>query len=68
LESDPLQIDAEVWGLIDRFPETYALILADPQERPIELIGSRLHSMKENGAIKLYPASYRVVFDAGASD
>ena len=63
LESDPLQIDAEIWMLIDKFQDTYALVLADPQERPIELIGSRLHSLKEDGAIKLYPASYRMVFD-----
>jgi hypothetical protein len=66
LESDPLQIDAEVWGLIDRFPGTYAFILADPQERPVELIGSRLQSMKNDGFIKLYPASYRVVYNADA--
>jgi len=68
LESEPLQIDAEVWGLIERFPDTYAFVLADVQERPVELIGSRLQSMKEDGAIKLYPASYRVVFDAAAGD
>jgi len=66
LEHEPLQIGAEVWGLIDKFPDTYAFVLADPQERPIELVGSQLHLMKENGAIKLYPASYRVVFDATA--
>jgi hypothetical protein len=66
LESEPLQIDAEVWGLIERFPDTYAFVLADIQERPVELIGSRLQSMKEDGAIKLYPASYRVVFDPAA--
>lgn len=66
LEHEPLQIDAEVWGLIDRFPETYAFVLADPQARPIELIGSRLRSMKEDGTVKLYPASYRVVLDPNA--
>ena len=66
LEHEPLQIGAEVWGLIDKFPDTYAFVLADPQERPIELVGSQLHLMRENGAIKLYPASYRVVFDATA--
>ena len=66
LESGPLQIDAEVWGLIERFPDTYAFLVADVQERPVELIGSRLQSMKEDGVIKLYPASYRVVFDAAA--
>ena len=62
LESDPLQIDAEVWGLIERFPETYAFVLVDSQGRPIELIGSLVQSMKEDGSIKLYPASYRVVY------
>jgi len=66
LEHEPLQIDAEVWGLIDKFPETYAFVLADPQERPIELIGSRLRSMKEDGTVKLYPATYRVVLDPHA--
>ena len=66
LEHEPLQIAAEVWGLIDRFPETYAFVLADPQERAIELTGSQLHSMKEDGAVKLYPAAYRIVFDSSA--
>jgi hypothetical protein len=66
LESEPLQIDVEVWGLIERFPDTSAFILTDIQDRPVELIGTRLRSMKEDGTIKFHPASYRVVFDAAA--
>lgn len=61
LELQPLQIDADIWGLIDKFPDIYALILATPQGDPIEVPGARLLAMREVGELVLYPASYRLV-------
>lgn len=63
LERDPLQLEADIWGLIDKFPETYALILADRQGDPVEVPGARLRAMREGGELTLYPATYRLVVD-----
>jgi hypothetical protein len=62
-EQQPLQIEADVWGLIEKFPELYALVLLDPQEEPMELVGARLRSMREAGEITLHPATYRLVYN-----
>jgi hypothetical protein len=63
LENDPLQLEADVWGLIDRLPETYALVLSDLQGDPIEVRGVRLRAMRDDGEMTLYPATYRLVYD-----
>ena len=63
IDREPLQIEAEVWSLIDKFPDEYALILADPEGKPTELRGSRLRVMRGQGALALYPASYRLKVD-----
>lgn len=63
LERDPLQLDADVWGLIDKFPNNYALILSNVQGEPSEVLGAQLRAMLEAGKLVLYPASYRLVID-----
>jgi hypothetical protein len=61
LERDPLQIEADIWALIDKFPDTYALILSDAQDDAVEITGARLRAMRDGGELTLYPASYRLV-------
>lgn len=63
LEMEPLQLDADVWGLIDKFPETYVLVLSNPHGEPVEVSGIRLRTMLDGGKLTLYPATYRLVFD-----
>lgn len=63
LEREPLQIEADVWGLLDQSSDTYALVLADSQGNPIEIPGVRLRAMREGGDLTLYPATYRLVLD-----
>jgi hypothetical protein len=63
LERDPLQLDADVWGLIDKFPDNYALILSNAQGEPSEILGAQLRAMLKAGKLVLYPASYRLVID-----
>ena len=65
LEREPLQIDADVWRLMETKPEVYALILADIQGSPTEVTGSRLKAMQAERQVVLYPATYRLVFDEG---
>jgi hypothetical protein len=63
LEQEPLQLEADVWGLIDGFPETYALVLSTPLGDPVEVPGAVVRSMRDSGRLKLYPAAYRLVYD-----
>src|SRR5262249_598984 len=63
LERAPLQIESDVWSLIERFPERYALVLVNPKGDPVELSGTRLRQLSDDGSIKLYPATYRIVYE-----
>lgn len=65
LEHEPLQIEADVWRLMETKPENYALILVDIQGRPTSVTGSCLKAMEAEGQVVLYPATYRLVFDKG---
>jgi len=62
LERDPLKLDADVWGLIEKHPETYSFVLFDLEGNPVELSGARLREMSTAGTVTLFPASYRLVF------
>lgn len=61
LENEPLQLDADVWGLIDKYPDTYVLVLSDQQGEPIEVPGTKLRTMRDQAKLTLYPATYRLV-------
>jgi hypothetical protein len=63
LELQPLQLEADIWGLIDKFPDRHSLILSTPQGDPVEVPGARLRAMRESGELTLYPATYRLVLD-----
>jgi hypothetical protein len=66
LEAEPLQLEADVWGLCEKFPERYALILVQRDGTPIEVTGRRLCDMRDGGELTLHPAAYRLVYgDAG---
>lgn len=61
LEREPLEIEAEMWTLIDKSPETHSLILSDDQGSPCEFRGTQLRALRASGGIALYPAAYRLV-------
>ncbi|NMQ30226.1 ATPase [Candidatus Accumulibacter phosphatis] len=63
LELHALQIEADIWGLLDHSPDSYSLVLSDAQGEPVEVSGTRLRAMLDGREIKLYPASYRLVID-----
>ncbi len=63
LEHDPLQLEADVWRLIEQHPETYVLVLADIKGNPVEVTGSRLCAMIDKGEVTPYPATHRFVYD-----
>ena len=63
LEKKPLEIGADIWGLIEKFPEKYALILLSVDDVPIEIVGINLNKMKDIGQITLHPATYRIVYE-----
>lgn len=64
LERDPLQIESDLWNLLDQKPEIYSFILLDPQGEPVELTGTRLKSLRDQELITIHPATYRLVYDS----
>lgn len=63
LENEPLQLDADVWALLEQVPGGYALILESPDGKPVEVSGASLSKMLAESKITLFPATYRLVFD-----
>jgi hypothetical protein len=61
LDRGPLVIEADVWGLLDQKPDTYAIVLVDVEGDPIEVTGAKLRAMREGETLTLYPAAYRLV-------
>ena len=66
LQSEPLEIDAEIWGLLDQRPDIYSFILVNLQDEPVEMTGTALRAMREGGEITIHPATYRLVYDLDA--
>jgi hypothetical protein len=63
LEREPLQIEADVWGLVDQKPDIYSFILNNTEGEPVEMTGVRLRALREGGEITIHPATYRLVYD-----
>jgi hypothetical protein len=63
IEHKPLQIEAEVWELCEKYPNKYTLLLTDSKGDPVEFSGEILRKLKDDGQISLYPAKYRLVYD-----
>lgn len=61
LSEAPLQIEAEVWSLLDQKPDVYSLIVTDAEGGPLEISGARLRGLREKGRLSIHPASYRLV-------
>jgi len=62
IQLEPLQLDAGVWAILDKYPDLYSLILTEPDGAPVEIPGHRLREMCDAGELTLYPAAYRLVY------
>ena len=62
IQQEPLQLRADIWGLCERFPNLYSLILTDPDRVPVEVPGRLLVKMREREELVLHPATYRLVY------
>jgi len=65
LQRDPLQLEAEIWSVLEKKPETYALLLSTPDGKPLEVLGTRIKEMRDCGEITLHPSTYRLVYENG---
>jgi hypothetical protein len=63
LEKEPLQVEAEVWSIVEKSPEKYVLVLSDPEGKPVEITGEKLSEMQERGELTLHPSTYRLVLE-----
>lgn len=61
LDRAPLQLEADIWGLLQGESDRYALILTDSMGAPVELTGTILRTMCNQRELVLYPATYRLV-------
>jgi hypothetical protein len=63
LERGPLQLEAEIWSLVDQHPDQYALVLSNHEGGPVEVSGTRVRTMLDRGEVALHPAAYRLVYN-----
>lgn len=63
LNREPLELETEVWGLLEKSPTLYSILLVDIDWSPIEMTGGELRSMRDAKRITLYPAAYRLVLE-----
>ncbi|MGE8451773.1 MAG: ATPase, partial [Pseudomonadales bacterium] len=63
LEHEPLQLEADIWGLLDQKPDLYSFILINPEGGPVEMTGARLRTLRDAGDLTIHPATYRLVYD-----
>ena len=62
LEQETFEIAADIWGLIEKHPDKYALVLRNVEGEPKELSGSRLVSMRKKNQVVIYPATYMLEY------
>ena len=60
LMSGGIELAAELWELVKNYTGTAGLILKSQDGRPHEFSGDELVKMVDGGALKLYPANYRL--------
>lgn len=65
LELEPLQIDAEVWSIVSKFPQNHAFLLSGGSGNVVEIGGEKLRAMCDKGDLILHPATYRLVLQNG---
>jgi hypothetical protein len=58
-----VEIPADVWGLIERQPTLYTLVMADENGAPHEYLGSDCLTLKARGELQLFPATFRLRLD-----
>ena len=63
LEHEPLQLEADVWGLLDQKPDLYSFILINPEGDAVEMTGAHLRALRDGGELTIHPATYRLVYD-----
>ena len=63
LEREPIQLDADIWSILEQQPDNYALVLSDHAGNPVEVTGTMLRDMQEKRELALYPSTYRLVYE-----
>ncbi len=57
LEHEPLQLEADVWGLLEQKPDHYSFILINPEGGTVEMTGARLRALRDGGELTIHPAT-----------
>ena len=67
IQQEPLQLDADIWELCQRYPALYSLVLTDVNGAPIPIPGSQLVEMRKQDRLILYPATYKLEYRSEGS-
>lgn len=62
IEREPLELDAALWLLCEQFPDRHTIIFAAADGNPVAISGRRLLALRDQGALALHPATYRLVY------
>ena len=62
IQQEPLQLDADIWEICQRYPTLYSLVLTDVNGAPIQIPGSQLVEMRKQDRLVLYPATYKLEY------
>jgi hypothetical protein len=60
LERSAIEIRHETWTAIANQPHSHAILLKDGEGNPLEIGGTDLCLMRDQGKLRIYPASYRL--------
>lgn len=60
LERRPIVLAFEIWAAIENRPDRHSLILLAPDGQPVEVTGSELCRMRQDGLVSIFPAAYRL--------
>jgi len=60
LQRAGIEIPAEVWNLVQHYPQSVSLILIDETGNPMELSGRKIVSWNISKKIELFASKYRI--------
>ncbi|MEQ8853912.1 ATPase [Gimesia sp.] len=62
IEREPLQLDAVVWNLCERQPNSFSIVLRGLNDKAVIYSGTELLRLRSQNQLTLHPANYRLVY------
>ncbi|QDU02407.1 hypothetical protein V6x_21100 [Gimesia chilikensis] len=62
IKREPLQLDAVVWNLCERQPDSFSIVLRGLNDKAVIYSGTELLRLRSQNQLTLHPANYRLVY------